>query len=1413
LYYGLFLSNAIAQSTDYVPNQIIVKYKRTAVRTTSRPNLAQGWNAIQITQLADRQSELWQFPTTQAFDSTLQALQQNPNIAYAEPNYLFQLSHIPDDPLYNTQWALEDISAPAAWDIFTGDSTILTAVIDGELDWTHPDLLPNIWQNLGEDVDGDGHVLEYINGRWEFDPGDINNTDDDGNGFDDDFIGWDFVEGDNDPREPQGLGHATHVMGTIAARGDNRIGVAGINWYGKVMAIRAFQGAHGRSDHICEAIAYATTNQAHIINNSWGGTKYSQSLYDKVQATHHAGQLFVAAAGNRNSNNDIHPFYPANYDLPNILSVASTTPQENKAISSGYGVNSVDIAAPGQGIFSTLPNNQYEGKSGTSMATPHVSGTASLLWSKYPFMTHLQVREHLLCTTDILPSLTSVCGSGGKLNAAHALQMTPNPTSTFQQSMGGSAEEQAASILTTSDGRYLLAGSTLSFGSGNWDVCLNKLDAGGNILSSYTYGGADNEHAYDIIETSTNHYITVGLVDGIRPSIWVMKSTETGTVVWTKHIQAGIECLAHTVVESADGNYILIGNIQDSISQDIYVLKLNAFTGNVLWATQLGGLGTEVGRDIVQTPNNEYIIAGEISPSGSNQWDVYLAKIDDSGNILWKNRYGTSNQNEKAYALMRTQAHDYALTGEQGNLFDRNLLGIQFDDQGDIIWSRTWQPDSIRSGVGYDLLGTADGGYLFVGEAYIPHPQAYLIRTNEQGQTLWSKTLEGEALSWGRSITPSLSIGYVIAGNTTQIHGNPKDFYLINTGFNSTIGCNEHIANSLTDSLSATLNPIISPDITLSIDSAYTISLNPIPASPESSILCVNPPCSDLNATGCQVFASFEAQQVMCLGDTALCVSQSINNSNFNWSSNNVTYPQIQGDIFEFVPEIPGSWEIRLIASDTDCNDTATQYILVQPPPLLTFPDTINECANAIALDMPLLGGSYLWSDIMGDTLSTLPLHIFDSSDTYIAHISDLCGAATTDTFTVILETDTTGGFCVWPGDINLDGLVNMADYLWLAIAYDTLSTTGCGYDTLAPWSSYSNCPNFARNIPGLSFDKKHADCNGDGRLDMSSDASIIAKYFADSTITSNFSSANNAATFSIDFPQTVSFLNSDTVVIPFTIDLQDSLDVPLYGFAASISYDLTLAGDPILTTDNSWLGTEGFDLVNYHIHQPEKQRLHIGFTRFKNRHGKRGRGKLGGGCLIITLDDISNDSLRAVIVGDNAYLTLVMENLIAYDSAGNSLPINSNTVTATTTLPIHLPPCAMEVPNPSGSCSRDAFEPNNSLLTASPLPLLGINNNAQICDSADEDWFYINILPHKPNLKITLTNLPTDLNLELYNNQGVLIGQSREICQNDEALIKNGLAPNQPYYIRILGRTPNHWDPNNGYNLRVQTRTTPFNQ
>lgn len=355
---------------------------------------------------------------------------KDPSVLYSEPDQIVRIADVvPNDPYYadGRLWGLSNIRLPLAWGSQTGSRNVVVGVVDTGVDHTHPDLASQMWVNADE-VAGNG-------------------IDDDADGFVDNLHGADCAADDGDPMDANS--HGTHVAGTIGARGNNGLGVTGVNWDVTIMALR-FLGADGSgstSDAV-ECIDFATRNGVKISNHSWGGGGDDPILAEAIGRARNAGHLMITAAGNNyGQNNDTSPFYPASYEHDNLIAVAATTPKDELAKFSNYGHQSVDVAAPGRDIYSTIPGAGYAYSSGTSMAAPHVTGVAALALAEHPQATYLGLREALLGGARAVAALETQVASGGIVDAPGALGSVP--TSSPATSTGSGRDPSTISARVT----------------------------------------------------------------------------------------------------------------------------------------------------------------------------------------------------------------------------------------------------------------------------------------------------------------------------------------------------------------------------------------------------------------------------------------------------------------------------------------------------------------------------------------------------------------------------------------------------------------------------------------------------------------------------------------------------------------------------------------------------------------------------------------------------------------------------------------------------------------------------------------------------------------------------------------------------------------------------------------------------
>jgi thermitase len=414
---------------QFAPGEIIVELEESASRADLR-ELNQENDATIEEDLPRSDVNVVDLPRDLTVSEAVRTYEDSPDIAYAEPNFKLQPAAVPNDPGYKYLYGLNntgqtggttdaDIDASEAWNTTTGSAGTVVAVIDEGIDINHPDLRDNIWTNPDE-ISGNG-------------------KDDDKNGYVDDINGYDFANNDNTVYDPDlitgnGDEHGTHVAGTIAATANNGVGITGVNWDARIAALKFLGPDGGYTSDAVEAINYAVREGMPISNNSWGGGGKSQSLQDAIAKADAAGHLFVAAAGNGGSdgvgdNNDVTPHYPSNYENSNIISVAATDATDTLASFSNFGATTVDLAAPGVSILSTLPGG-YGRYSGTSMATPHVAGVAALIESENSILDDAGIKSQILQFADKKTSLQNKVVTGGRLNASGSVTQKVAPDKT-----------------------------------------------------------------------------------------------------------------------------------------------------------------------------------------------------------------------------------------------------------------------------------------------------------------------------------------------------------------------------------------------------------------------------------------------------------------------------------------------------------------------------------------------------------------------------------------------------------------------------------------------------------------------------------------------------------------------------------------------------------------------------------------------------------------------------------------------------------------------------------------------------------------------------------------------------------------------------------------------------------------------
>lgn len=423
-------SSARTNAQDYEPNEVLIKFKSGVSDAKQAEILGRIGGKVKekiLTKLMEKFGDTEGISLVQMPMNALEAIARVKGlneIEYAEPNYIYTHDAVSNDTYFTngSLWGMYGAStspanqfgsnAAVAWaNGKTGSNTVYIGIIDEGYMYTHEDLAANAGVNPGE-----------ING---------NGVDDDGNGLVDDVYGWDFANNDKQVFDGAGDDHGTHVAGTIGGVGGNGKGVAGVCWNVKMLSAKFLGSRGGTTANAIKAIDYFTDlkirHGLNIVatNNSWGGGGFSQGLQDAIQRANNAGILFIAAAGNASSNNDATANYPSNYNVANVIAVASITNTGGLSSFSNFGATQVDLGAPGSGIFSTVPvsskgkvTSGYASYNGTSMATPHVAGAAALYASINVGASAATIKSALLSSVTATPSLSGKCVTGGRLNVS-----------------------------------------------------------------------------------------------------------------------------------------------------------------------------------------------------------------------------------------------------------------------------------------------------------------------------------------------------------------------------------------------------------------------------------------------------------------------------------------------------------------------------------------------------------------------------------------------------------------------------------------------------------------------------------------------------------------------------------------------------------------------------------------------------------------------------------------------------------------------------------------------------------------------------------------------------------------------------------------------------------------------------------
>lgn len=612
----------VTPSGRSVPGEVLVKFQ-SGTSDDDVSTVAKGLDVDQSQRLSKlKTGTIWRLHSrSQNTDALTAALAHNPKVAYAEPNYMVGLFTAPNDPSYSNLWGLSntgqyvsgwgygfagsDIGAEAAWTVTTGSASIVVGVLDTGIDYTHQDLATNVWSNPG----GKGNVNCAAGTH-----------------------GYNFIAGTCDPMD--GQYHGTHVSGMIGAVGNNSVGVVGVNWTTSLMGLKFLDSnGNGTSANAIAAIDFAVQAKidgvnVRVLSNSWGGGSFSKAVLDEINKANENDILFVTAAGNYSSNNDLSPQYPASYGTANLISVAATDPRDALAYFSSWGPTTVHLGAPGVNILSCAPNNSYQYLSGTSMAAPYVSGVAALVLANSPSLTTAQVKSAILNNVDQVPSLTGMVITGGRLNAARAV---------------GAALPPSFAMTVSPSSRTLSQGSATSF-----NISVNPKDGfNGSVQLSVTGLPSGVAGTFSPSTTTSSSVLTLAASNTASFGYWTLQVTGTSgaltrstTVsIYVTAAQPPVACGTLSLVQSVNTpsplTAIAAGDFNgDGIPDAVFLMATNRIgialgsgSGNFFYPTILTEPNTPLGVAVGDF-NRDGKLDLAIATAGSSSISIHLGNGD-----------------------------------------------------------------------------------------------------------------------------------------------------------------------------------------------------------------------------------------------------------------------------------------------------------------------------------------------------------------------------------------------------------------------------------------------------------------------------------------------------------------------------------------------------------------------------------------------------------------------------------------------------------------------------------------------------------------------------------------------------------------------------------------------------------------
>lgn len=710
----------------YKDGEILVKF-RPGISESAKNNLHKKHKAEKKNEFSSLRIHHVRIKKWMGVEEAIKLYKSDSTVEYAEPNFTLKAFNTPNDPLFNELWGLyntgqtggtsgADIKALEAWNIAAGNTNVVVAVIDSGIDYTHADITWNLWTNSGE-IPNDG-------------------IDNDGNGYVDDVYGIDTFNHDADPIDDHG--HGTHVAGTIGAVGNNTLGVVGINWNVKIMACK-FLGSYGYgyTDGAIECLDYIKALRDRGVtviatNNSWGGGGYSQALYDAINQQQNI--LFIAAAGNGSIDNDENEAYPANYELPNVISVAATDHNDNMAYFSQYGRRSVHVGAPGVDIVSLRangtdiygdgqhfipagdPNAAYYRASGTSMATPHVTGLAALIKSEDMSRDWKAIKNLILTGGDTIASMDETTIMGKRINAYGSLGCTDSP---------------AFSIL-----KYP---ATLSVGT---TVTLSALSI-----------NCESSSGPVTVTTALGETIYIS-DDGVSPDFAAGDGIFTGTWTPSREVErltfsspAGTETIVTpALVISA---YLPEGNLRIPSYNHTLTSRggLAPYSWSIISGTLPQGLSFNgstgnISGNVTTTGQTQLTVQVTDSFNGTATKNLLLRIVDEPVAEEWARTYAHTGD-DLGWGMAVDANGNVYVTGEshQGSFFngDSDYLTVKYDSAGNMVWSKTF--DRCGRDIPWNAAVDSAGNVHVLGWSYNTETggdEGVVVKYDPSGNVLWT---------------------------------------------------------------------------------------------------------------------------------------------------------------------------------------------------------------------------------------------------------------------------------------------------------------------------------------------------------------------------------------------------------------------------------------------------------------------------------------------------------------------------------------------------------------------------------------------------------------------------------------------------------------------------------------------------